>query len=123
MEWDFTLATNATKTLAVQWYFTAPAAPRAPQVTNVPASTTTATTAAPHFAPASGDTQVVGYECSLDGAAFVTCATPASLSPAWPTARTPTRSARPTRPPHRTSVRKTCPLPGRGIVVLGLPTD
>lgn len=80
VEWDFNLGAGATKTVSVQWYFTAPAAPQAPQVTNAPSGTVNATSAAPHFAPAPGDTQVVGYECSLDGAAYEACASPASLS-------------------------------------------
>lgn len=80
VEWDYNLGAGATKTVSVQWYFTAPAAPQAPQVTNVPTGTVNATTAAPHFAPAGGDTQVVGYECKLDSGSFAPCSTPASLS-------------------------------------------
>jgi len=80
VEWDFALAAGATKTLSVQWYFTAPPAPQAPQVTNTPSGTVTTNAAAPHFAPAPGDTRVVGYQCALDGGAWTACTSPASLT-------------------------------------------
>ena len=80
MQWDFNLGAGATKTVSVQWYFTAPAAPQAPVVTSVPTGTVNTTSAAPHFAPAAGDTQVVGYECKLDGGAFAPCTSPSSVT-------------------------------------------
>lgn len=80
VEWDFTLASNATKTVSVQWHFTAPAPPQAPTVTSVPTGTVNTTTAGPHFAPASGDTQVISYECARDGGAWAKCTSPASVT-------------------------------------------
>jgi hypothetical protein len=82
VEWDFTLASNATRTHSVVWDFTAPAAPQAPSLTSVPAAnaTTNSTSASPAFAPAPGDTQVTGYECAVDAGAFAACASPQSLS-------------------------------------------
>ena len=50
--------------------------------------------------PQPGDTQLVGYECSLDSAAYAACTSPASQPP-WPTARTPSASGASTPPAAR----------------------
>ena len=77
-EWDFTLAAGATQTVAVMWHFTQPTPPQALVVANLPAALTTQDSIAPTFAPHAGDTHLVGYECSLDGAPYATCTSPAT---------------------------------------------
>lgn len=77
-EWDFTLAAGATQTVSVMWHFTQPTPPQALVVANLPAALTTQDSIAPTFSPHAGETHLVGYECSLDGAAYAACTSPAT---------------------------------------------
>ena len=77
-EWDFALGAGATNTVSVMWHFEQPSPPLAPVLANAPASSLTDRSAAPTFSPQPGDTQLVGYECSLDSAAYAACTSPAS---------------------------------------------
>lgn len=84
VEWDVTLPSNGTKTLSVVWNFTHPALPQAPRITGgLPADNamTQAATANPAFTYAVGDAaNSIGYQCALDGGAFIACASPKALS-------------------------------------------
>ena len=76
-EWDFALGAGATKHRVVMWHFEQPSPPLAPVLANAPASSLADRSAAPTFSPQPGDTQLVGYECSLDSAAYAACTSPA----------------------------------------------
>lgn len=84
VEWDFTLANGATKTLSIAWNFTHPSLPQAPQITGgVPAQNgrTNSTSVSPAFTYATGDSaNSLGFQCAIDGGSFSTCTSPVTVS-------------------------------------------